>query len=95
MHKGRVLQHDDAIWVNMEDYLNIMIDKLDALGLELDVYMEDFTPDQYQTNVDFIKGFTAATKMLAIDLAHLTEDQRRSMFFLALAEQCDKIAEAR
>ena len=95
MHKGRVLQHDDAIWVNMEDYLNIMIDKLDALGMELDVYMEDFTPDQYQTNVDFIKGFTAATKMLAVDLAHLTEDQRRSMFFLALAEQCDKIAEAR
>ena len=95
MTAGRVLEYDNSVWVNMEDYLNLMIDKLSALGLELDVYMDDFSPQEYQTNVDFIKGFTAATKMLAIDLAHLTEDQRRSMFFLALAEQCDKIAEAR
>lgn len=95
MTTGRVLEHDNSIWVNMEDYLNIMIDKLDALGLELDVYRDDFTPAEYQTNVDFIKGFTAATKMVAMDLSALTTDQRRSMFFFALAEQCDKIAEAR
>jgi hypothetical protein len=92
---GRVLEYDNSVWVNMEDYLNMMIDKLSALGLELDVYMDDFSPSEYQTNVDFIKGFTAATKMLAVDLAHLTNDERRSKFFLALAGQCDKIAEAR
>ena len=95
MSTGRVLEYDNSVWVNMEDYLNMMIDKLSALGLELDVYMDDFTPQEYQTNVDFIKGFNAATKMLAVDLAHLTTDENRSRFFLALAGQCDKIAEAR
>ena len=95
MNRGRVVEYDNEIYVSMEDYLNMMIDKVSALGMELDVYMDDFTPAEYQTNVDFIKGFTAATKMMAVDLAHLTNDESRSRFFLALAGQCDKIAEAR
>jgi len=94
MMTGRVLDYENESYVNMEDYLNLMIDKLSALGLELDVYMDDFTPEEYQTNVGFIKGWTAATKMLAVDLAHLTNDEDRSKFFLALAGQCEKIGEA-
>lgn len=92
--KGRVLEYDDSIWMNMEDYLNIMCDKLDALGMELDVYLDDFTPDQYLSNSYFIKGFTAATQMLAKDLASLTNDENRSKFFLSLALQMDKIQES-
>ena len=95
MSTGRVLEYDNSVWVNMEDYLNMMIDKLSALGLELDVYMDDFTPQEYQTNVDFIKGFTAATRMLAVDLASLTNDPNRSRFFQALANKMVDIQEAK
>ena len=95
MHNGRVLDHDGEMYVSMEDYLNMMIDKLSALGLELDVYMDDFTPEEYQTNVDFIKGFTAATRMLAVDLASLTDDPNRSRFFQALANKMVDIQEAK
>ena len=95
MNAGKIIEHDGQPYVCMEDYLNMMLDKLDALGLELNVYMDDFTPQEYQTNADFIKGFTAATKMLAIDLASLTQDPNRSRFFQALAMQCDKIGEAK
>jgi hypothetical protein len=95
MSNGRVLEYEGEMYVSMEDYLNMMIDKLDSLGLELDVYMDDFTPQEYQTNVDFIKGFTAATRMLALDLSSLTQDPNRSRFFQALAMQCDKIGEAK
>ena len=92
--KGRILDYDNSIWMNMEDYLNIMIDKLDALGMELHVYLDDFTPEQYLSNSYFIKGFTAATQMLAKDLASLTDNENRSRFFLTLADQMDKIQEA-
>ena len=95
MHNGRVLDHDGEMYVSMEDYLNMMIDKVTALGMELDVYMDDFTPEQYQTNVDFIKGFTAATRMLAVDLASLTDDPNRSRFFQALANKMVDIQEAK
>ena len=95
MNRGRVVEYDNEIYVSMEDYLNMMIDKLSALGMELDVYMDDFTPAEYQTNVDFIKGFTAATRMLAVDLASLTDDPNRSIFFQALANKMVDIQEAR
>jgi hypothetical protein len=95
MHNGRVLDHDGEMYVSMEDYLNMMIDKVTALGMELDVYMDDFTPAEYQTNVDFIKGFTAATRMLAVDLASLTSDPNRSRFFQALANKMVDIQEAK
>ena len=95
MHNGRVLDHDGEMYVSMEDYLNMMIDKVTALGMELDVYMDDFTPAEYQTNVDFIKGFTAATRMLAVDLASLTNDPKRSRFFQALANKMVDIQEAK
>jgi len=95
MHNGRVLEYQDEMYVCMEDYLNMMIDKVTALGMELDVYMDDFTPDEYQTNVDFIKGFTAATRMLAVDLASLTDDPNRSRFFQALANKMVDIQEAK
>jgi len=94
MNRGRVVEYDNEIYVSMEDYLNMMIDKVSALGMELDVYMDDFTPEQYQTNVDFIKGFTAATRMLAVDLAGLTNDPDRSIFFQALANKMVDIQEA-
>ena len=94
MNRGRVVEYDNEIYVSMEDYLNMMIDKVSALGMELDVYMDDFTPEQYQTNVDFIKGFTAATRMLAVDLASLTNDPDRSIFFQALANKMVDIQEA-
>ena len=95
MHNGRVLDHDGEMYVSMEDYLNMMIDKVTALGMELDVYMDDFTPAEYQTNVYFIKGFTAATRMLAVDLASLTDDPNRSIFFQALANKMVDIQEAK
>jgi len=95
MHNGRVLDHDGEMYVSMEDYLNMMIDKVTALGMELDVYMDDFTPAEYQTNVDFIKGFTAAARMLAVDLASLTDDPNRSRFFQALANKMVDIQEAK
>ena len=95
MNRGRVIEYDNEIYVSMEDYLNMMIDKVSALGMELDVYMDDFTPEQYQTNVDFIKGFTAATRMLAVDLASLTNDPDRSIFFQALANKMVDIQEAK
>jgi hypothetical protein len=95
MHNGRVLEYQDEMYVCMEDYLNMMIDKVTALGMELDVYMDDFTPAEYQTNVDFIKGFTAATRMLAVDLASLTDDPNRSRFFQALANKMVDIQEAK
>ena len=95
MNHGRVVEYDNEIYVSMEDYLNMMIDKVSALGMELDVYMDDFTPAEYQTNVDFIKGFTAATRMLAVDLASLTNDPDRSIFFQALANKMVDIQEAK
>jgi len=95
MNRGRVVEYDNEIYVSMEDYLNMMIDKVSALGMELDVYMDDFTPAEYQTNVDFIKGFTAATRMLAVDLASLTDDPNRSIFFQALANKMVDIQEAK
>ena len=95
MHNGRVLEYEGEMFVSMEDYLNMMIDKVGALGMELDVYMDDFTPAEYQTNVDFIKGFTAATRMLAVDLASLTNDPNRSRFFQALANKMVDIQEAK
>ena len=95
MHNGKVVEYDGEMYVCMEDYLNMMIDKVTALGMELDVYMDDFTPEQYQTNVDFIKGFTAATRMLAVDLASLTDDPNRSRFFQALANKMVDIQEAK
>jgi len=95
MNRGRVVEYDNEIYVSMEDYLNMMIDKVSALGMELDVYMDDFTPAEYQTNVDFIKGFTAATRMLAVDLASLTDDPDRSIFFQALANKMVDIQEAK
>lgn len=95
MSTGRVIDYDNSVWVNMEDYLNMMIDKLDALGLELNVYRDDFTADEYKYNVYFIRGFTAAVHMLAVDLASLTHDEDRGRFFLALSEQMNKIMEAK
>jgi hypothetical protein len=95
MHNGKVLDYEGEMYVFMEDYLNMMIDKVSALGMELDVYMDDFTPAEYQTNVDFIKGFTAATRMLAVDLASLTDDPNRSRFFQALANKMVDIQEAK
>ena len=94
MHNGRVVEYDGEMYVCMEYYLNMMIDKIAALGMELDVYMDDFTPAEYQTNVDFLKGFTAATRMLAVDLASLTNDPDRSRFFHALANKMVDIQEA-
>jgi hypothetical protein len=95
MNNGKVLDYEGEMYVSMEDYLNMMIDKVTALGMELDVYMDDFTPAEYQTNVDFIKGFTAATRMLAVDLASLTDDPNRSRFFHALANKMVDIQEAK
>lgn len=95
MSHGRVIEYNDAIWVNMEDYLNIMLSKLEALGMELDVYQDDYTEDEYKQNVRFIHGFTAAAHMLAVDLASLTTDENRGRFFLALSEQMNKIMEAK
>lgn len=94
MSHGKVIECEGHLYVNMKDYLNIMMDKIDALGMELNVYLDDFTREQYLSNSFFIKGFTAAAQMLAIDISSLTNDENDSRFYLALAAQMTSIQEA-
>jgi hypothetical protein len=93
--KNRALEHEGQIYVHMEDYINTLIDRVTAYGMELEVYLDDYTPEQYQENRNFIRGFTAATHMFATDYASLTTDPQRAMFVTALCMQMDKIMEAK
>ena len=93
--KNRALEHEGQVYVHMEDYINTLIDRITAYGMELDVYQDDYTAEQHQENVNFIRGFTAAAHMFTTDFVSLTNDPQRSMFMQALCMQMDKIMETK
>jgi hypothetical protein len=90
----KVVEHNNLIYFEAEQLINVMIDNVTNAGLELDVYGDELTKEQWIDAQENIRGYAAAIKVIIDAYSELTPLAERAEFMLMLSEQITNILEA-
>jgi hypothetical protein len=90
----KVVEHNNLIYFEAEQLINAMIDNVTNAALELDVYGDELTKEQWIDAQENMRGYASAIKIIIDAYCELTPLAERAEFMLMLSEQMTQVLEA-
>jgi hypothetical protein len=88
-----VFEHEGHIYIEMEVCIDILLKRVEAMGMELEIFGQDMNRNEYTTTKSLAKGLTFAALCLTNEYIAITPREDRREFYSAMTEQMQKIVE--
>lgn len=89
-----LFEHEGLIYIEMEACIDMLLKRVEAMGMELEYLGSDLTTGEYQTTESLARGLTFAALVLTNEYVSIAPREDRKRFYAGLAIQMQKIMEA-
>lgn len=90
----QILEHDGQIYFRAEGLIDLLIDKMEALGMEIDFRRDEWTKDELDVVRNQAKGFAKCLKIVTVEYINLTTDKSRADVYRGFANQIQEVIDA-
>lgn len=87
----QILEYDGQVYFRAEGLVDLLIDRMDSIGLDITVYSDEWTPDDTRVAKDQLRGFAKATKVIVDEYILLTNDMERARVYLEHSDKLERI----
>lgn len=90
----QILEHEDQVYFRAEGLIDLLIDRLEALGMEIDFYRDEWSEDELDVVRNQAKGFAKCLIIITNEYTGLTSDPERAKVYSDLATKMQKVVDA-
>lgn len=90
----QMIEHEGQVYFRAEGLVDLLIDRVEALAMELDVYRDGWIEEDVTAFANQLKGFAKCIKVITIEYIDLTTDENRAKVYSDLADRMQRIIDA-